>query len=510
MYQSGYLESDLWLEGFIDPHVWYIKLGPPDIQSGSYDQSSLTITAHGDNFYLYPGVNGKLYYRKHEDSWVEIPIIIVWNNAQIIGKIFSNLEIGYYDLKVIRDDLQEDVLLNAFLVAPPGPSVYYVDAEAVSGGDGTESSPWNILQLKSYFKSDPGYFPINGDIINVKGNIAAETLNPYTFLVSNVGNITIIIQAWNKTIHGMFTVTMPKSGVNLFQIAPESFNVTLDIRDLVILPQWISGPGASPLSIIKSLGGSTGIHHIILRNCMILSDYDVYMSSGPENVKIDIYGSNISLKDAKLYINAFSNSLNIYDSVVNLQGSASIHDNGSHLNWNHCEFNKNSSFIPGVKNECTFENIKLNEMPTSIWPEYFNENDFNYWIYNISNAGNGTAFWLANNISLDIRGGIRRGIGAFRFDAYNYYVDGEKTVSGDGSESNPFTFNQFRNYFCDSLGDPCNVSPTGYDTFYMKNIFTPIDNFFIKIHKNIGGYVIIKCHNIGTNKAWLIETKECL
>ena len=67
-----HFESELWGDGFIDPHIWLVSTGPPSIISGTYDPVALTITADGQNFFLYKGT-GELYYRKDGGAWIPAP-----------------------------------------------------------------------------------------------------------------------------------------------------------------------------------------------------------------------------------------------------------------------------------------------------------------------------------------------------------------------------------------------------------------------------------------------------
>jgi len=507
MYQSGHLESDLWEDGFIDPHIWLVDLGPPDITSGSYNPSLLSITASGESFYLFQG-SGELFYRKDSGPWIAMPLYISWNNVEIVGKVVAPLDFGTYDLKIVRHDSEEDTLLNAFDVAPPTWSEYYADVNTIVSGTGIESSPWTLSQLKAYFRDDVGYFPLDGDIVNVRGDINVNVVDSYVFLVAPGENVTITVRAWGKKANGLYTVSMPNSGQEIFRIDTGSSDVTLDIRDMAVLVQDVSGPDLTHLTLVNSLDNTAGINNLILRGSMIISENDVraVRDDGMNTTSISIYGSNISIKDASLYFNVGDTLL--FDSAINLQGTAGIVPSAFMLIWDHCEFNTVSAPIPGTLVDCTFESPKLDLLPTFLTYSDFYENDFNYRIYDLDNEGNGTAFWDANGMATDIRGSARTGIGAFRFEAYDYYVDGSKTTIGDGTEADQFTFNQFRNYFSSSLGEPCGLTPTGHDTFLMTNIFTPIDNFFIRITDEIGGYVIVKSADIGRDKAWFIETKE--
>jgi len=505
MYQSGYLESDMWEDGFVDPHIWLTELGAPNIISGAYNPITLDITASGENFFLYPGV---LYYRKDGGPWVTTGVYDTWTNGQIIMSVPLALLYGTYDLKVVRSDAQEDTLLNAFDVDPSTSSDYYVDVNQVATGAGTEASPWNLAQLKLYLADAPTYFPVDGDIVNIKGDIPIDTVNAYMFLVDPGDSIEITLRAWDKSTNGLWTVTTPNSGHEIFRIA--SSDVTLNVSDMVVIPQDTAGSGPSDLIIAKSTDNTSGPNSVILRGSMIISDQEVHMTgaSTTEKTNITAYGCNFSFEDAAFEINEYSDTTLVYDSVINLQGTASINDSGGTLTWDHCETNVVTGLIPGTKTDCTFSNSSIDDMPTSLTATTFLENDFNYYIYEITNSGNGSVFWIANGILLDIKGYTRAGIGAFRFEAYSYYVDGEKGFSGDGSESDQFMFRQLRNYFDNTEGDSCGVSPTGYDTFLLKNIFTPVDNFFINVNEEIGGYSFIKAADIGRDKAWFIETKD--
>ena len=508
MYQSGHLESDMWLDGFVDTHVWYNEIGLPALTSGSYDSGTFTITAGGTNFYIHKG-SGALYYRKDSGSWVEVDAYLSWNNEQIKGLLVAALDYGSYDLRMVRDDAEESVLIGAFSVLPGEPSEYYVDAGAVAPGSGTEADPWDLSQLKAYFEDDVGYFPTDGDIVNVKGDIPAELVDSYLFLVGTLNGVTITVRAWDKAVNGMFTISMPSVGLEIFRIDNGSSDVTLILSGAAILVQDDIGSAPSDDIIIKSLDNTVGVNKLILRGCMILSEYDLHMTgdSGIHKTDVDIYGSNISIKNAILHINDYTDTVNVYDSAVNLAGTASITDSGGALTWTRCEFNVVSASIPGTATDCVFESQSLALMPSLLEASEFYENDFNYMIYGLSSAGGGATFWLANGISDDIRGATRSGIGAFRFTTGTYYVDGEKSISGTGVESDQFTLNQFRNYFDSSVGNSCNISPTGYDTFMMTNIFKPIDNFFVQIGNEIGGHVMIKSADIGRDKAWFIETE---
>lgn len=509
MYQSGYLESEIWEDGFIDPHIWYTLLGLPSIVTGTYDAVALTITATGDNFFTFKGT-GELYYRKDSGAWTPMPTYLSWNNNTIVGKLVAVLDYGNYDLKLVRSDSEEATLIPAFVVSPLLPSEYYADFNAVATGTGTEADPWNLDQVKSYYNKEAGYFPVDGDILNVKGDIAPETVDAYLFQVNIGDSITITMRGWDKATNGMYTISTPNSGLDVFRILSGSSDVTLDIQDMVLLPTDTAGSSPADLVLVKTLDNTVDINKIILRDCMIISEEDLHVVSddGSHKTDVSIYGSNISIGDATFYLNDYADISSIFDSAINLQGTAAINDAGGSINWDHCEFNTTSTPIPGVMADCTFENEKLELLPTVITAAAFYENDFNYMIYDLQNAGSGSIFWSANSMTTDIKGAPRLGIGAFRFEAYNYYVDGSKSISGIGTQVDQFTLNQLRNYFDSSLGDLCGVSPTGFDTFLLKNIFVPIDNFFIYVNNIIGGYVTIKAADIGADKAWFIETKE--
>ncbi len=510
MYQSGYLESEIWEEGFVDPHVWYVSSGPPDLTSGSYDSVALTITGLGSYFFAYQG-SGDLYYRKDGGAWIPMPLYVSWSGSQIVGKVLTSLDYGAYDLKVVRDDALEDTLLDAFQVLPAASSIYYVDADQVATGTGVSSDPWNLTQLKAYFNYDTGYFPTDGDEIFVRGDIDALVTDAYIFNVDVGDSKAITVRAWDKASNGMFTIATTNSGLDIFRIAATNSDVSIVLHDCAIFPTGTAGPSADPLIIVKSLDNSSGVNSFSLKDCMIISEEDISMTgaSAAEKTNITIYGSTLSLGGTATFeINEYSDTTLVYDTAVNIVDTASINKSAGSLTWDHCEFNVATGSIDGAKTDCTFDNSSLERMYTLLTAASFYENDFNINIYDITNVGSGATFWTANDLVYDIKGYTRSGIGAFRFESNTYYVDGDEQIGGSGTSSSQFSLDQLRNYFDSSMGVACGIEPTGYDTFLLKNIFAPIDNFFINVDNVIGGWVTIKAADIGINKAWFIETKN--
>lgn len=509
MYQSGYLESEMWEEGFTDPHAWYVDVQPPDLTAGVYNAGALTITATGTWFFAYQG-SGDLYYRKDGGSWIPMPLYLSWSSMEIVGKLTAILAYGDYDLRIVRSDTAEDILIGAFSVLPSEPSTYWVNY-AGGAGSGTELSPWSLTQLKAYFNNDVGYFPTDGDLIYVKGDIVATASDAYIFLVNVGDSKTITIKAWDKETNGMHTISPTKSGIDVFSIESGSSDVHLVIHDCAILPTDTAGPTSALPVLVRSKDDSSGDNSIALKGCMIITrqNFKMVAPQSHENTDVAIYGSTIVVAGGAMFriIEHADNAL-IYDTAVNLEEGSWIHYVSGNLIWDHCEFNCNSPYIPGTKTDCNFNNESLELLPKIVSYSTFLENDFNYYIYNIQNAGRGASIWIANDYAYDIKGYTRLGIGAFRFERNDYYVSGSSQDSGDGSASSPFTLNQLRNYFNSSLGESCGVSPTGYDSFLLKGIFAPVDDFFLNIDEEIGGYITIKCDEIVTNKAWFIETKD--
>ena len=506
MYQSGYLESDIWGEGFVDPHIWYAEVGPPDLVSGSYDSATLKITGVGSHFLAYRG-SGELYYRKDAGAWVALSYYTAWGPNQIVGGIPTALAYGIYDLKVVTDLAEEDTLLNAFSVLPSTFSEYWIDYNVVAAGAGTAASPWNLAQLKAYFSYSAGYFPTDGDILYAKGDIPIDTVSTYIFNVDVGDSKTITLKAWDKATNGMTTIVTPTSGQDIFRIAATNSDVHLIVQDLVILPTGTAGPSMDPLVVVKSLDNSVAVNSFVFTDSMIISEEDISMTGATEKTNISIYGSNLSFGGTATFeIDEYSNTTLIYDSVINLEDTATINATGTPI-WTHCESNSPTGSIPGTKTDCTFDNAVIERLPTALTVAQFYENDFNYFIFEISNVGGGIGFWNTNDMSYDIKGYARAGIGAFRFEVNTLYVDGSKVVPGDGTEADQLSFSQLRNFFNNSIGDAVGVSPTGYDTFLLTNIFVPVDDFFININEPVGGYSIIMAADIRTDKAWFIETK---
>ena len=497
MIQSGYLESEIWQDGFVDTYIWYAESVAANITSGSYNGA--TITAVGVGFRAFRD-SGVLYYRMDGGAWVAITSYNSWSDTQIVG-VASSLAVGEYDLKVVNSSAQESILIGAFSVLPVAASVYWTDYNAASSGDGSEANPWDLSQLKAYFNSDTGYHPFSGDVLRVKGDITALSTDAYIFLV-DVGNKTITIKSWDIETNGIHTITTTNSGLDIFRIA--SSDTEIVVHDMVILTTSTFGPSTDPLVIVKSTGSANQFR---LKGCMIISEENISMTGGVDTLAT-IYGSNISFgRTATFEINEYSSITGVYDSVINLVDTASINDSGGTLVWSHCE--TNIAILPGTIVNCTFDNDVIERMPTAIAYSELYENDFNHKIYDITNLGSGIAFWAASDIESDIKGYTRTGIGAFRFQTNTIYVSGDKQDSGDGTSGDALTMYQFRNYFNSAIGVPSGITPTGFDTFLMSGIFSPVDNFFVDINNNIGGYVVIKCDDILINKAWFIETKNC-
>lgn len=508
MIQSGYLESDIWQDGFIDPAIWYAESVAPDITSGAYDDVALTITANGEGFRAFQG-SGALYYQHDGGGWVAVLGYTLWSSTQIIASV-PMLGYGTYDLKVVTDTAQEDILLGAFLVTPGVATSYYTDLDQSGTGLGTEGNPWNLDQLISYFNHDTGYWPFDGDTLYVKGDVGARPANSYLFMVNVGDSKTITMRAWGQATNGMYTISTADSGYDIFRFADTNSDVRIIMHDAAILTTDVPSPSSDPIVIAKSMDNTIAANRFELKDCMVIGEQDISMTGADtaEKTNVKIFGSTLSFGGSAVFeIDEYSDTTLIYDSVVNLVDTASINATGTPV-WSHCEFNTLTGPIPGTKNDCTFGNASIERLPSTIEAEAFYENDFNYGIYEIANAGNGSAFWILNDIQYDIVGYTRTGIGAFRFEANTYTVDGSKQLDGDGSSGDAFTLDQMRNYFDSSQGTPCGVSPTGFDTFEMVGIFTMVDDFFININENIGGYTTIKCSAILTNKAWFIEVSD--
>ena len=87
-----------------------------------------------------------------------------------------------------------------------------------------------------------------------------------------------------------------------------------------------------------------------------------------------------------------------------------------------------------------------------------------------------------------------------------FWVDGSGTVSGDGTESLPFTYRQLMNYFNPDLGDDCEIEPADCDTFKIYNniSFVASDTLF-SVKRNLEGKVILKSPSI-SSYPWTIDT----
>jgi hypothetical protein len=401
---------------------------------------------------------------------------------------------GYLESELFLDGFVDSHIWNV------EPSVeYYVDFNAVATGVGTEISPWNLAQVKSYFNYEAGYYPKNGDIVNIKGDIIVSSIDEYVFLFNFGDHKTITIRAWDKPANGLYTISTTNSGMCIFKFDASIDYSSVNIYDCAIFSTGAAGPDPSELKLTERY---SSYGYVVFGNCVIISE-DSFNING---MSIYIAGSTVSVGGSCVLTT--SGDIIFSNSAVNISDTASVVNGLGALSWSYGEFNTDTSSVPGTKYNCVFDNESLEELPTAIGYDDFMENDFNYYIYKITNTENPVPPWYVEDLTDDIMGGERVGIGAFRFAANTYYVDGEKEFSGNGTESDQFTFNQFRNYFCSTVGSECGIEPTGYDTFLMKNIFVPIDSFFLRITDEIGGYVIVRAASISENKAWFIETKE--
>ena len=249
MYQTGYIECEIWEDGFVDPAIWYTVTTPADITSGSYDDVALTITANGVGFRGIQG-SGALYYRQDGGVWIPASSYNLWSSNLIIANV-TELGYGVYDLKVVNNASEEDILLNAFTVVPPTSTTYYSDYNVVPDGSGTEASPWSLTQLRAYFNSDTGYYPINGDIIYVKGNLVTTAGDAVVFTINVGDDKTIYLRAWDKATNGMHTITVGKEGIDIFSYAATNSNVRIIVEDVAILMRDWPGPSSNTVNMVK-------------------------------------------------------------------------------------------------------------------------------------------------------------------------------------------------------------------------------------------------------------------
>jgi len=94
-------------------------------------------------------------------------------------------------------------------------------------------------------------------------------------------------------------------------------------------------------------------------------------------------------------------------------------------------------------------------------------------------------------------------------EAQNYYVDLGKADTGDGSEEDPFNYPQLINYFDDTDGEACGITPGDGDVLNLKGIANVIgrDNF-LHINRTVDGEVILQPWDWARNGIWLVETKD--
>jgi len=91
----------------------------------------------------------------------------------------------------------------------------------------------------------------------------------------------------------------------------------------------------------------------------------------------------------------------------------------------------------------------------------------------------------------------------------NYYCDLSRVGLGDGSEGDPFNYEQFVNYFDPTDGDPCNISPTFGDIINTKGVANLVTRaYLINIKNTVPGIVTVRPWSFTQHGIWLIETRD--
>ncbi len=194
---------------------------------------------------------------------------------------------------------------------------YYVNGSKIGTGDGTDENPWNYDQLRNYF--DPtitdalcNTYPIDDDIIHVKGIIDNSIDRPIFNIGRLAAGISITIQAWDIANNGIWLVeTAGISGDIIFikESAGKYFD-NITFRDFGLLKST-----SGTIEVLDLDGTRTTDTEILFKNSMIYATGDIVIEN---NDYTNFFGYGLTLyTGGDLFLIADSDThLSIYDAVI--------------------------------------------------------------------------------------------------------------------------------------------------------------------------------------------------
>ena len=431
-----------------------------------------------------------------------------YNNA-------NNLEIGApLDVPGLFGSTRNQDAVGAFFFggAAATATELFTDLELLtSGGDGSSGNPLNSDEIRSYFASSGSFFPVNGDVVNIRGCEVADENNWWTMNLGAAVGITI--QGWNLTLYGPYIIEIGTalSGLDvnfIFASASGGSGDTWEIHDLIL-----TAPHTSINKLtIANIEAATG--SLIFANTLFAADNDVIMVNG-DDPSFLTRGCTFSVNAAKDIINALSVSdISLFDTILNLgTNSEYLPGISNSITWNHCETTLSQTKIstdnPGITlTNSTFDAVGIKTIPTSFTKAEFDLNNFIFNLFNVVNPGDSSA-WSGWNITTGIGGLGRLGPGAFYFIATtrSLYYDFSQVADGAGTTINPFNFPQYRSYFDETEGNPSFIIPVPGDTLFVRgstNILS--ENYGFKLDRQLFGTVTVKAWDLNLYGIYLIDT----